>query len=1047
MFTIYYSNNIDILLNLIKIQISKYPLKGVLEPEIILYENSQFFYELIKVKFSNILGIYGNINFTHFDQFIWKIFKLIIPDINQDDFLYKNNIIWLICLLIPKLIYTSEFNDFRKKFKFKIKDIKYLFILSKKISNLYYKYQKHRPELLLLWEKNKIDPLLKNKHQIWESKLWKTLLVYYKNNLNKKLWNYGKLYNFYQKYKKYKKFKYYNLPQRIFILNIEYIPLIYLKLLKIISKYIEIHILLLNPSKYYWNNFIYNQNDKNINFNKLLFSWGNYTLNNINKLVNLSSRYIQTYIEYKNKNLLNYIKNDILYVKESNIDFRKKNINYIDKSIQINICEDYYTEIILLYNNILYTLKKNQNYFLHDIIVISPKLEIYVPFIYSVFTNISLPINICSNLNKIKNLDHINKFFFLLNLPYKDLTPNEIFFLLDDEFISQKFSLNKEDIKYLRFWIKDIGIKYNINIQNFSQIKLPQDQYSWKLGLYRILLGFVLNKNFGQWKNIFPYNTSINLSKGLLGKFIYFLLKLEKWKKIFNQKFTIIQWKKKLNKFFFDFFPQSNLLSNSIYFILKKILLFLDKGIEFKYEKKISINIIIEKVNFFIKEKYKDFFFCINKINFCPFHKFQNIGFKQVFMIGMNNEFLPKKKNSIIFDLTNISLYENEKKFLDKEKNILLKLIISTEKKLFISCTDNNLNNNINNLSILIQELFLYMLKNYNLKNNYIKYFYRNYYSNFFKKKQNISCLKNFNKLELININKLSIKNLISFWKHPVKGFFNQRFSIYLKNINNINLYNTESFTINPLQEFLITKKILKTFIVNKNINDLYIYYLNNGILPYGYYGKIWWEEKTNQIIQLINSQLKKHQYIKKINKINLNISNIQLFGNIHYFIYKNNYIILEPKVIDIKSIMNLWINHLILCINNDKKFSLYIYGIKNTKFSFQFLEKKKAYFLLTKYINGYIKGMNCPILLPMKSSWTWIKNCYDKNNQCINFNLDIQKKSKKKFFYYWKNNNIINECDDPYFQKLNFYLNDKIWLDTKKLIKIWMIDLLYYSN
>ncbi|QJC36271.1 hypothetical protein GJT99_02030 [Enterobacteriaceae endosymbiont of Donacia cincticornis] len=1045
MFTIYYSNNIDVLLNLIKTQIKKYPLKKILEPELIFCEKYKNFSELIKIKFSNILGIYGNINFINFDKFIWDIFKTIIPDLNKDDFLYKKNIVWLIFLLIPKLISTKEFKNFRENFKFKIKDVKYLFQLSEEISKLYDYYQKHKPELLLIWTKNKIDPLLNNKHQIWQAKLWKTLLSYYKNILHKKLWHYGKLYDYYQKYKKYKKFKYNLLPQRIFILDIQNIPLIYLKLLKKLEKYIEIHILLCNPSKDYWDNFFYNKKNQKINFNKLLFLWGNYTLNNINKLVDLSARYVETFIKYDNTILLNHIKNDFLYIQKNNINFKKK-INYLDKSIQINVCEDFYTEITLLYNNIIYTLKKNQNYFLHDIIIVSPKLKLYIPFINSIFRKMNLPINIYSNLNNMKNLDILNKFLFLLKISYKDLTPNDIFFLLDNKFISKNFSLSTEDIKYLHYWIKYVGIKYNLNIKNFNKISLPKDQNTWKLGLYRIFLGFALNTHFGPWKNIVPYDISIGLSKELLGKFIYFLLKLEKWEKKLKKKFSLEKWKKNLLNLYSDFFLKSDLVSKNIYFILKKILFFLNQGINYQYKKKISIDIIIEKINFLIKKKYKNFYFCINKINFCPFHIFQNMVFKKVFMIGMNNDFLPKKINPIIFDVTNNFFNKKEKNYLDKEKNILLKLIISTENKLFISYTNNNLNNN-NNLSILINELLLYISKNYYLKNNLIKYFYRNYHNNFLIKKQNILYFNNFQKLKLINITKLSINNLVNFWKHPVKGFFNQRFKIYLKNINYITTSDIELFKINPLQEFLIKKKILHTLLSNKNINDLYIYYLNKGILPYGYYGKIWWEEKLCKINQILNNQFKKYQYIEQINKINLNISNLRLKGEINYFSYKNNYIIIEPKIIDIKSIINLWIKHLILCIQNNKKFFLSIYGLENTKFSFKFLEKKKAYFLLEKYINGYIQGINNPILLPMKSSWMWINNCYDKIKKYININNYIQNKSKKKFFYYWNSNNIINECNDPYFQKLNFYLNDKNWLDTKRLIEKWMFDLLYYSN
>ncbi|QJC37090.1 hypothetical protein GJU01_02040 [Enterobacteriaceae endosymbiont of Donacia vulgaris] len=1048
MFTTYYSNNINILLNIIKIQIKKNPLKNPLTSEIILFNNCKIFSQLIKVNFSKILGIYSNIEFISLDKFMHDLLIHIIP-ISQDKLLCKNNITWLISLLIPKLISTKEFINFKNKFEFKIKNFNFLFKLSTQISYLYNNYQKYKPELLFLWEKNQVFNLLNNKHQIWQAKLWQTILKYYKNILNKELWHYGKLYDFYQKNEKYQIFKYNFLPKRIYLLDIQDIPLIYLKFLDKFKKYIEIHILVCSPSKYYWGGLCKytSLNKKNINFNTLLFSWGNNYLNNINKFINLSSRSIESFIKNNNSNLLNNIKNDILFSYEHNLKLKKK-INYLDKSIQINVCSDLYTETKLLYNNILYTFKKNQDYFLHDIIVLSPKLDIYAPFINSIFKNKSIPINIYSNPENLKNLNILNKFLFLLKLPYKDLIPKEIFFLLDDYHISNKFCLDKNDIEYLRYWINDLGIKSSLNMQKFHSISINKDQFTWKLGIHRLFLGFALNQDSGKWKNLIPYNVPPELSQKLLEKFIHFLFTLEKWKKKFKKKFVLQKWEKILLKFCYDFFPKNNFINQNINFILKKIFLFLKQGLNIKYNNKISIDIIIKKASSFIKEKNKNFIFCINKINFCPLKIFQNVFFKKIFIIGMNNEFFPTIKYPFVFDLI--------KNSPNNDKNLFLKLIISAENKLFISYTNNNSINN--NLSNIVKKLLLYISKNYYFKNKFIhniliKYFskkYQNKYKKSFHKKKNyIMKYYFFTKTKLIKINKLKIHNLINFWKHPVKGFFNQGLKIYLQDLNNLKIFNTEPFTINYLQEYIINKKILHTLILNKNIDNLYYFYLNNGILPYGYYGRLWWKEKIYKINQIFNNKFKKNKYIEKIFTINLNILNIILEGKIKYFSYKNNLIEFEPKIIDIKIIIDLWLKHLILCANNvnNKRINLFIYGFKQTKYSFKFLEKDKAIFLLEKYIYGYLSGINNPIFLPMKSSWIWINYCYDKNKKCVNDNYTLQNIAKKKFFYYWDNNNIFNESNDPYFKKLNFNLNEKTWIKIIKLIKKWMINLLYYSN
>ncbi|QJC31830.1 hypothetical protein GJT88_02120 [Enterobacteriaceae endosymbiont of Donacia tomentosa] len=1062
MFTIYNSNNIDILLNLIKIQITKKPLTNPLEPEIIIYNNNHYA-QLMKINFSNILGIYANINFISFEEFIRNLFIKIIPDIYQDDFLYRESIIWKIMYIIPKLISNIDFINFKKYFSHNIKNINFLFQISDQIYHLYDKYQKYKPELLLFWEKNKMIPSLNNEHQIWQTVLWQNLIKYNKKKLGKQLWHYGKLYNFYQKNDKYKKFRYHLIPERIFILDIQNIPPIFLKLLRKIEKYMEIHLLMFTPCKYYWGNLENNNfNKKNQNYlfyNSLLLSWGKYHLNNINKLINIPSRTIESFVKNDPSSLLNNIKNDILYLnnnlKKSNTKKYKKKINISDNSIAINICENIKVEVSILYNNILKILENNPKYLLHDIIVLSPNLELYIPFIHATFSDINLPINL--NMGKIPDLDLLDRLIFLLKLPYKDFTPDEIFFLLENEQISKRFHLNKQDLECLRFWVKNLGIKYGLNFKYFNKIIIPKDQYTWKFGLHRLFLGYAINSISGSWNNIIPYNGGSIITGKLLEKFTNFLFKLEEWKKKLNKKYFLEKWENILLKIYSDFFIRNISLNTNIYFVMKKIIFFIKNGLKEKYKRKIPVDFILEEFNSQIKKMNKKVIFNINKINFCALNFFKNSSFKVIFIIGMNNEFFPKISYPIVFDLMQNYPYKEGSNYLDESKNLFLKLIMSVEKKLYISYINNPIiSSSKNDPSILINELLLYISNNYYInnkeKNNcIIKNICKIYKSKkkliFIKNKKKNNDVTNIFNLKLMKIKKIKINDLINFWKHPVKGFFNQKLKIYLHDLNNIKLFDTEPFFINALQEFLINKEILYSLILNKDLNNLYNFFLNKGTLPYGYYGEIWWEEKIKKMKELFNQEYQKYKYLEIINKINFKISDITLFGTIRYFKYNYGLIKFEPKLIDIKTIIALWIEHLILCANNiyNDKLNFFVFGLKNTKYGFQFFSKKQAIFLLKQYIDGYIYGMYSPLMLPMKSSWSWINTCYNFNKKCIDNDIVIQKQAKRKFFYYWNNNNFPGECNDLYFERLNFNLDEKIWLKTILLIKKWILNLVYY--
>nr|WP_282097339.1 exodeoxyribonuclease V subunit gamma [Enterobacteriaceae endosymbiont of Plateumaris consimilis] len=639
-----------------------------------------------------------------------------------------------------------------------------------------------------------------------------------------------------------------------------------------------------------------------------------------------------------------------------------------------------------------------------------------------------------------------------------------MFYLLDNNEISKKFFMNNEDdLIYLRYWINDIGIKYGLDFSNFKNLSLPKDQYTWKFGLYRMLYGYAIDNNSGSWKSIIPYNGTFGVLGELLGKFTYFLFTLYKWKKRLKKKQLIKNWKKKLIQLYSEFFCSNIYTNKYMKHIFKNIILFIDNGININYKKKISIDIIIKEFQILLKKKKKQFNYSYNKINFCNFGQLNCISFKASFVIGMNSKYYPKYSYPVIFNLIKKYPKQNDKNNLDQAKYFFLELLISSKKKLYLSYIDNkNINYDKKYPSILITELLEYISDNYEIKKNKIYNYIidhichinqkKNIFINFninnygFLNKKNIF----YKKLSILKIKKVILKNILYFWKDPLKGFFNQRLGVYLQDLNQIQFSEIEPFSLDYLTKYQINIKILHSLILNTNINLIYYNYLNKGILPYGNYGKILWDNNKKNIYKLLNN-LKSYKYDNIIKYINLNISGITLYGTINLISYIEGFIKYEPKIIDIKSIISFWIEHLILCIINikkEEKFISKIIGFKNTQYIFNYIKPDIAIILLKKYIDGYIHGLNIPIMLPMQSSWKWLCYCYDKKNKCINYDNFTQKKAKNIFFYFWNiNSNFIGKYNNVYFNRLNYFFNEKNWLKTIKLIEKWLLPIIFYMK
>ena len=286
----------------------------------------------------------------------------------------------------------------------------------------------------------------------------------------------------------------------------------------------------------------------------------------------------------------------------------------------------------------------------------------------------------------------------------------------------------------------------------------------------------------------------------------------------------------------------------------------------------------------------------------------------------------------------------------------------------------------------------------------------------------------------------MNLKSLISFWKNPIRYFFNYTLNIKFK-IPKKNII-TEPFSINLFDDFKISNIIFKKMLNNESITDEFKKIILSGILPYGHFGSILLEEKKKEIENIVKtiykyriSSPKKENFDIKIEKYNINgcLDEIQNTGLLRWKLGTINY----------RDRLSLWLEHLIYCILGGTGESKII-GYKKNFFSFYPLSSHLAYNYLFTYIEGYMKGIKNPLLL-IKSGSNWFDKVYDKKNDCIKKNDNIKRKAYKILWHTWMGNEYITgEKEDLYIQQIISELN------VKKICKIsqkWFTPILKYQK
>ncbi len=1051
MFILYQSNSLDILKYVFLYNFKKninYNNIIILIPD----HNLSLF---LKMFLANNLGVCANLNFFLPGKFIWKLYRKFFPKLSKNYFLKKNNLIFIIMNVLPKLLYLKEFSSLKK---YLINDLNYkkLFNLSCKIADIFDKYLIYRVDWLYKWEHYKlIDNLKDNIHQLWQSILWREIVFFYR----KKFKFYLNRENIYYKFCHLlisNKYILKNFLSELFIFNISYLPPIYLNTIYQLSKYINVHYFIINPSSKYWYDK-FNFNSKNLDFLKKESKKNDFFLYKLNPLLlnsgKIFSEYlsllkefdlieINCFVKFSKNSLLNKVKNNILNFKnflyENNLNIKKKNKN---NSIIINSSSGYINEVIKL-KDFLFKLIKNRKYHVYDILVVVSDLDKYYSYIKMIFSDLEckkyLPFHIMQ-----KNFTYDNKvlnlFLDLLNISNTRFIFSKILYFLKNKVFLDKFNISIDEFEIISDFIKKDGIctdinNFFINI-NFNRFDYENLIYSIK----RILLGYAINDKYCCWNNIIPYPTiSNNYFYTLIGKFSDFVFKIYYWKDILNKKYYLNDWIDICKKFLDIFFLKKTIKKN--FFLNYKFWFsFLNKYRLFFFQKKINIDLFIKILNYFlVKKKNKQY--SISHINFSSFITLYGVPFKVICFLGMNDNIYPKNIFYYNFDLIYSNPRIGDKNKLDYDKYIFIKFLLSAKKKIYISYLNFSFEENIKCFpSNLLINLINYLGDNFLFKNK------KN------KNKFNIinNCLKFKNKkkkifIKLIKEKHIFLKRIHLFLLNPIKYFM----FFYLK----ISYFMSDSFidynnlfSLNMQRFYSFRLDIINFFFKYKKIDSKVIFYLQSlNLLPYGSLGEILWTKEREKILFLIKNVLYSIFEISKYNFF-IKIHDFNFYGTI--FLYKKSYLIKWlPKNLNLIDALLFWIDHLVYCILGGKKSSI-IYGY-NGIWTFLPVKKKRAEQFLYKYIMFYYYINEKNIFFLPKSSHIWIYNAYNLSTKNILSNFFLKKAFNKVKDTLYGNYFNIGEINDiyiyNYIKKFNFKINVNFIINKSEE---WLLNMFKYLN
>ncbi|PIE25247.1 MAG: exodeoxyribonuclease V subunit gamma [Neptuniibacter caesariensis] len=1024
MFQVYHSNSLLVLKDLLAEIIRRQPISDPFQAEQILVQ-SPGMAQWLKLELADSTGIAASVDFPLPASFLWQLFSAVLDDVPERSAYNKEAIAWKLMAILPELLEQDIFSALRHYLE-NDEGCYRLYQLCQKIADIYDQYLVYRPDWIEDWEQG--GNLAANRHP-WQPVLWRALRQY-TEGLQQPHWHRANMFSAFVKAIKGQKANG-KLPPRLFVFGISALPQNYVQALKALGEQTDVHLMVMNPCRYYWGDILDQSQIARMNRrwfskpdldfadyaegNPLLASMGKLGRDYLDQLQETSTEEIDAFMELERETLLSAIQQDILDLEnparfpeqiEHSLD--KPMVSEEDSSLVLHSCHSPLREVEVLYDQLLAMFAGNAELKPRDIIVMMPDVAAYAPYIEAVFSNAPaeryLPYSISDRSNRQEN-PLLLSFEKLLTLNRSRLTVSDVLELLEVPAVMRRVGLDEAGFQKLRFWIDQVNIRWGMDSDQRSLWDLPLfEQNSWRFGLQRMLVGYALGEQSDYWQGVAPYVEIEGLEAELLGKLADFIDLLDQTRAHFGQARLLPDWIEVINALLDNYFQpdeQDEISLNAVRNVLQSLQ---DQVVDAGYNEPLSPVIIARYLSEGINQQRSSQRFMVGAINFCTLMPMRSIPFRVVCLLGMNDGAYPRSIPPVGFDLMTDYPRRGDRSRRDDDRYLFLEAMLSAQDKLYISYVGRSIRDNKEKIpSVLVSELLDYVAQGYALagdeKLDYNasgqrlkehlqtqhplvafspKYFSAtgplfSYAAEWLPAVQlTAEPVPPFiaDPLPEEPVQQLELAQLIRFLKNPCRHFFNTRLNINFSSYA-VAARDEEPFALDNLSAYLIKQRYLEQALRGHNLDLLDQTVLAEGGLPVARAGELPLGKIRHDCTELAEKVKPLCTGEAKRIEIDQVIAGVQLQGWIDGC-YPDHLLRYRPAQVNARDRLATWVEHLALCACNYQKGTVYR-GLSG-KVIYRPISTDEARAHLSDLIAFYRQGLSSPQAFDAGSAHEYFK-------------------------------------------------------------------------
>jgi exodeoxyribonuclease V gamma subunit len=664
----------------------------------------------LAMELSRRLGVWANPDFPFPRHLILRTLGdlLGVGDATQSPF-EPETLMWSVADLLSHYLTRPEFTPIQTYLAGDERDVRRL-QLAERIAHTFDQYVVYRPEMVLGWERGS--------ETHWQAVLWRALVERHGSThmathahafletLRRPAPQLGKT------------------PTRISVFGVSTLAPLYLTMLAALARHVELHLFLLSPSAEYWADIRsrravlrtlaqHSASPDNID-QALHFDEGNPLLSSLGRIGRDFQLVLEANVDYEEADgtlyvdpgtatMLTTVQSDILALRHRqarNSDVLPLPLAPNDDSISVHACHAPMREVEVLHDQLLALFDKDHSLEPRDVVVMSPAIDAYAPFIDAVFGGAAdnqPRIPYCVADRAMRATDNVFDAFLLVLATLRGrMTANEVLDLLGIEAVRERFGFVSEDLDLLRGWITEAGIRWGVDADHREQAEQPRlAQNTWRFGLDRLLLGYAMPGDGRRlYAGVLPYDDIEGTTTEVLGRFVEFCEALFAFQRSLQAPRTLDAWRDDLGRLLHTVVGSTNQTAYQHRQIRAALDQLADHGDAGQFHDPVDLDTVQMQLAAALERGAPGRGFLTGGVTFCALVPMRSIPFRVVCLLGMNDADFPRVQRALGFDLIAQRPRPGDRSSRDDDRYLFLEALLSARERLIVTYVGQNIRDN-----------------------------------------------------------------------------------------------------------------------------------------------------------------------------------------------------------------------------------------------------------------------------------------------------------------------------------------------------------------